>query len=85
MSSIRTSSTSERTPLLRETAPEPIDDGAIEQNQAAVDAVREPPVMVQEVSGKKLALILGSVYLGVFLGALGMSNWQIYPSMLTRY
>lgn len=66
--------TTESTPLLQEVRPEPIDDGAVEQQRAAQDAevAETEAVLSQETSGKKLVIILASAYLGVFLGALGM-------------
>jgi hypothetical protein len=77
-------STTESTPLLQEVLPEPIDDGAVEVQRAAQDAevAEEEAMIAQEASGKKLVIILASVYLGVFLGALGMYGEiriQIYP------
>ncbi|KIW04452.1 uncharacterized protein PV09_04717 [Verruconis gallopava] len=62
----------EETPLLQEVLPEPIDDGAVQQQRAAQDAeVQQEEVMIaQEAKGSKLVIILASCYLGVFLGAL---------------
>jgi hypothetical protein len=60
----------ETTPLLTEVPPESIDDGAIEQQQAPQNE-DNGTVLVDAPSTKKLVVILGSVYLGVFLGALG--------------
>lgn len=66
--------TTESTPLLREVHHDPIDDGAVEQQRAAQDAevAQEETMIAQEATGKKLVVILASVYLGVFLGALGI-------------
>lgn len=59
---------SESTPLLQEIEPEPIEaDRGIDQQQ---DAPEE--ILVDEPSKKKLAAIMASIWLGVFLGALGM-------------
>jgi hypothetical protein len=61
---------------LQEVQPDPIDDGAVEQQRAAQDAevAEEEAMIAQEAKGKKLVIILASVYLGVFLGALGTST-----------
>ena len=77
-----TTTSTESTPLLQEVRPEPIDDGAVEQQRAAQDAevAEEETLIGQEVKGKKLVLILGSVYLGVFLGALGMHKVDLIRS-----
>lgn len=53
----------EQTPLLREIEPVPVDQ---EEEQTE----RAPPEY--EVSAKELIVILGSIWLGVFLAALGM-------------
>ena len=59
---------SESTPLLQEVPPEPIEaDRGIEQQQ---DAPEE--ILIDEPSKKKLAAIMASIWLGVFLGALGI-------------
>lgn len=58
---------SESTPLLQEVPPDPIEaDRGIEQQQ---DAPEE--ILIDEPSKKKLAAIMASIWLGVFLGALG--------------
>jgi hypothetical protein len=71
-----TDNANERTPLLHDVPPEPINDGAVEQQQAALDAQaqEDETTRAQEVTGKKLVVILASVYLGVFLGALGIDT-----------
>jgi hypothetical protein len=66
----------ERTPLLREVEPEPIDDGAVEQQQERIEGTYEgddTTLFAEEPSTGKLVVILASVWVGVFLGALGMS------------
>jgi hypothetical protein len=66
---------SERTPLLQEVEPEPIDDGAVEQQQQRIEGTYEgddTTVFAEEPSTRKLVVIMGSVWVGVFLGALGM-------------
>lgn len=64
---------SESTPLLQEVPPEPIEaDRGIQQQQ---DAPEE--ILIDEPSTKKLAAIMASVWLGVFLGALGTSTVPI--------
>jgi hypothetical protein len=65
---------SERTPLLQEVEPEPIDDGAVEQQQEAIEGNWEDPnrtLVAEEPSNKKLAVIMLSIWVGVFLGAVG--------------
>lgn len=78
-SSVRTAS--ERTPLLQELPPEPIaDDGAIEQQQAQIEGDWEPENAVpiaDQPSTKKLVVILGSIWVGVFLGALGLYLYAV--------
>ena len=72
-------SANERTPLLLEVPPEPIENGAIERQDEAVepqDVTPEQPqdddtIAAKEPTAKELAVILSSSYLGVFLGALG--------------
>jgi hypothetical protein len=54
--------------------PEPIDDGAVEQQQERIEGTYEgddTTLFAEEPSTKKLVVILGSVWVGVFLGALG--------------
>ncbi|QDS72312.1 hypothetical protein FKW77_007509 [Venturia effusa] len=66
MSSRRASQRSESTPLLQEVPPEPIEaDRGVEQQQ---DAPEE--ILIDEPSKRKLAAIMASIWLGVFLGAL---------------
>lgn len=58
---------SELTPLLQEVPPEPIEaDRGIEQQQDAPE-----DILIDEPSKRKLAAIMASIWLGVFLGALG--------------
>jgi hypothetical protein len=68
---------SERTSLLHEVEPEPIDDGAVEQQQERIQGTYEgddTTLFAEQPSTKKLVVILGSVWVGVFLGALGMRS-----------
>lgn len=58
---------SESTPLLQEVPPEPIEvDRGIEQQQEAPEEI-----LIDEPSKRKLAAIMATIWLGVFLGALG--------------
>lgn len=61
---------SERTPLLHEVPPEPLPEDSqqdVERNE--VDHVDTP--LAQDLSTGKLILTLGSIWVGVFLNALG--------------
>ena len=58
----------ERSPLLESVEPIPVNDGS-ESQARAVESYDTP--LIEEPSTKKLMLILGSIWVGVFLSALG--------------
>jgi hypothetical protein len=58
----------EQQPLLRDSSQ--ADNGTIERQSADDDAVEEEP------STLRLILVLGTVWVGVFLAALGMSSFR---------
>jgi len=68
----------EQTPLLRDNR----DGGAAEAQNGGAVASEETPV-VKEPTTKELVLILGSIWLGVFLAALGTRTLAIYFSART--
>lgn len=67
----------ETSPLLAKNRPQSnYDDPAVENGESSGPAGRaedaDDPPLAEEPSNRKLALMLGSIYVGVFLAALGM-------------
>lgn len=58
----------EQTPLLREVEPVPVDRGEEEEEEAP---------LTDGASVKELIVILGSIWLGVFLAALGIMHGPV--------
>lgn len=66
-------SATERTPLLGDS--HPADHGL--SAEPGPDTEEQPP-LTKEASTKELILVLGSIWLGVFLAALGMTHTLDY-------
>lgn len=62
----------EETPLLVDQPPKTNDDGLFDESNG--ESGGERTVIVDEPSNKRLAIVLGSIWVGVFLGALGKSK-----------
>lgn len=59
----------EETPLLADQPPK--SNGHQNENESNSESGGEQTVIVDEPSNKRLAIVLGSIWVGVFLGALG--------------
>lgn len=70
----------EETPLLAD-QPKPSYGGDNSQTNGSTE---ERVVLVEDISTKRLYLILGSIYVGVFLGALGKYSVQNFRVAICR-